>query len=429
MAMSTGTLGFIDSYGNRFVSSPDFRVNGQRIESRILELSKFGKDDQGRGYRVAYTKGDIEGRAWFMGLMKNAGLDVTIDAAGNIIGKRKGKNTSLKPIAFGSHIDMVPDGGNYDGTLGSISALEVIEVLNENKMITDHPLEVIIFANEEGGTIGSIALAKGLTEDGLKQVSQSGLTMAEGIKVIGGNPDHVRDPIRKKGDIHAFIELHIEQGGILEKENIQIGVVEGIVGIEHWAVTVEGFANHAGTTPMSLRQDALLSASKFIIAVNETITSVIGSQVGTIGKIAAMPGAYNVIPGKVTMGLEIRDLSSEKIEMLFVEIEKRAATIATNSKTKISFVQQANASKPALTDKSLQQKIATSAKALGLTTKFMQSGAGHDSQEMAWIAPVAMIFVPSVGGISHSPKEFTKAVDMTNGANVLLQTILSIDKG
>ena len=252
--------------------------------------------------------------------------------------------------------------------------------------------------------------------------------MAEGIKAIGGNPGSIQNCIRKKGSLHAFVELHIEQGGILESENLQIGVVEGIVGIVHWEVTVEGFANHAGTTPMNLRQDALLTSSKLIIAINEVINSLPGNQVGTIGKIAVLPGAYNVIPGKVTLGLEIRDLSSDKIEMLFGEIEKRAATIATDSKTKISFMRQANASKPALTDKSLQQKIDASAKALGLKTKFMQSGAGHDSQEMAMIAPVAMIFVPSVGGISHSPKEFTKTVDMTNGANVLLQTILSVDK-
>ena len=218
-------------------------VNGKRIESRIFELAKFGVDEKGRGYRVAYTKGDIEGRAWFMELMKKAGLDPTIDAAGNIIGKRKGKNASLKPIAFGSHIDMVPDGGNYDGTLGSISALEVIEILNENNVVTEHPLEVIVFANEEGGTIGSMAMVGHLTTEGLKQKSQSGLTQAEGIKVLGGNPDNIQSAKRNKGDIHAWLELHIEQGGILEREKIQIGVVEGIVGIVHWEVTVEGFAN------------------------------------------------------------------------------------------------------------------------------------------------------------------------------------------
>ena len=422
------TLTIFTTFAQSKLTATEIYVNEQRIESRIMELSKFGKDVNGRGYRVAFTKGDIEARAWYISLMKKAGLEVKIDYAGNIIGKRKGKNPSLKPIAFGSHIDMVPDGGNYDGCVGSIGALEMIEVLNENNITTEHPLEVIIFCNEEGGTIGSMAMAGHLTAEGLQQKSQSGLTMAEGIKAIGGNPDSISYSIRKKGDIKAFLELHIEQGGILEKENLQIGVVEGIVGIVHWEVTVDGFANHAGTTPMNMRQDALLAASKFIIAVNEVINSVKGNQVGTIGKIAAMPGAYNVIPGKVLLGLEIRDLSSAKIELLFRAIEKRAVAIALSSKTKISFVRQANASKPALTDKMLQQKINSSAKALGFTTKLMQSGAGHDAQEIALIAPVAMIFVPSVGGISHSPKEFTKAVDMANGANVLLQTILKLDK-
>jgi N-carbamoyl-L-amino-acid hydrolase len=304
----------------------------------------------------------------------------------------------------------------------------MIEVLNENNIETEHPLELIIFSNEEGGTIGSIAMAGHMTAEGLKQVSQSGLTMSEGMKAIGGNPDSVQYSIRKKGDLKAFFELHIEQGGILDKENLQIGIVEGIVGIVHWEVTVEGFANHAGTTPMNMRQDALLASSKLIVAVNEVINSVKGNQVGTVGKISVSPGAYNVIPGKVIFGLEIRDLSSNKIEMLFREIEKRAVTIATDSKTKIRFTRQANDSKPALTDKALQQTIFASVKELGLTSKFMQSGAGHDAQEISLIAPVAMIFVPSVGGISHSPKEFTKAVDMANGANVLLQTILVVDK-
>ncbi len=403
-------------------------VNGKRIESRIFELAKFGKDASGRGYRVAYTKGDIEGRAWFMDLMKKAGLDPTIDAAGNIIGKRKGKNPSLKPIGFGSHIDMVPDGGDYDGTLGSLSALEIIEILNENNVITEHPLEVIIFANEEGGTIGSKAMISGLNNEGLQQISQSGQSRAIGIKAIGGNPDNIQSCIRGKGDFHAWVELHIEQGGILEKENIQIGVVEGIVGIVRWDVSIEGFANHSGSTPMDMRQDALLAAAKFITAVNEVINSVKGGQVGTVGKIAVQPGAYNVIPGKVVLGLEIRDLSSEKIEMLFGEMEKRAAMIAKDFKTSFSFVRQPNESKPALTHKALQQIINSSAKTLGFSTRFMQSGAGHDSQNMATISPAAMIFIPSVGGISHSPKEFSTATDMANGANVLLQTILAIDK-
>jgi N-carbamoyl-L-amino-acid hydrolase len=419
---------FVFSFSLTAFSQSKLTVNAQRMESRIADLSKFGKDSTGKGYRVAYTKGDQEGRAWFITLMKNAGLEVSIDYAGNIIGKRKGKNAALHPIAFGSHIDMVPDGGNYDGCVGSIGALEIMEVLNENNVSTDHPLKLIIFSNEEGGTIGSMAMAGHVTAEGLQQVSQSGLTMAAGIKAIGGNPDSIQLSSLKKGDLKAFLELHIEQGGILDKEQLQIGVVEGIVGIIHWEVTVTGFANHAGTTPMDMRHDALLASARLIVAVNDVVNSYKGRQVGTIGKIAAMPGAYNVIPGKVTMGLEIRDLSYDKIWMLFHDIEKRAADIAAASGTTIAFQHQANESKPALTDKNVQAKITASTKALGFTTKLMQSGAGHDSQEIALIAPVGMIFIPSIGGISHSPKEFSKTSDIANGANVLLQTILKLDK-
>jgi beta-ureidopropionase / N-carbamoyl-L-amino-acid hydrolase len=408
-------------------SQTNIKVNERRIEERIAELAKFGKDSIGRGYRVAYTKADQEGRAWFMGLMKKAGLEVSIDAAGNIIGKRKGKDSSKKPIAFGSHIDMVPDGGNYDGCVGSISALEIIETLNENKIVTAHPLEVIIFSNEEGGTIGSSMIVGPYSATALKAVSQSGLTVEAGVKAIGGNTENLSQAIRHKSDLAAFLELHIEQGGILEKENVQIGVVEGIVGIEDWEVTIEGVANHAGTTPMNMRHDALLTASKLIIAINDVITSHEGKQVGTVGKIAASPGAYNVIPGRVLLGVEIRDLSAEKIKQLFNEVEKKAAVITESTGTRISFKQQFLPIHPALTEKSIQDKIVKAAKALGLSSKYMQSGAGHDSQDMAKIAPAGMIFVPSVGGISHSPKEFTKATDMANGANVLLQTILAID--
>ncbi|WP_416864968.1 MAG: Zn-dependent hydrolase [Imperialibacter sp.] len=427
--LGIAVLGAIQWNFKRVLRGGMLNVNAQRIEDRITGMAQFGRNDKGHGYRMAFTQGDVEGHAWFVDLMKKAGLETTIDQAGNIIGKRKGKKPSLKPIAFGSHIDMVPDGGNYDGTLGSIAALEVIEVLNENKVVTDHPLEVIIFADEEGSMIGSKALSGKITPEILNQTSHSGLTISEGVKVLGGDPDTIQNARRKRGDIHAFLELHIEQGGILEKEGLQIGVVEGIVGIEHWEVTVDGFANHAGTTPMSLRQDAMLSASKLIIAVNEVIRGTEGSQVGTIGKINAYPGAYNVIPGKVTLGLEMRDLSPEKIERLFAEIEKQAIAIAEETKTKISFVRQPSVAKAALTDKGLQQIIHTSAQKLGLSTKFMPSGAGHDSQNMAMITPVAMIFVPSIGGISHSFKESTKTEDMANGANVLLQAILAADKG
>lgn len=422
------TILAVTTFSQSVNKTKEIRVNQQRIESRIFELAKFGKDSSGKGYRVAYTKGDIEGRNWYIDLMKKAGLEVTIDYAGNIIGKRKGKNPSLKPIAFGSHIDMVPDGGNYDGCVGSIGALEMIEVLNENNIITNHPLEIMIFSNEEGVTVGSSMLVKEYGSENLKKKSQSGLTFTEGIKTIGGNPDSLKQVIRKKGDMAAFLELHIEQGGILDEDNLQIGVVEGIVGYEKWDVTIEGFANHAGTTPMNKRHDALLAAAKLIITVNDVINSYEGRQVGTVGKIAVQPGAYNVIPGKVVLGMEIRDLSFSKIELLFHDIEKKADSIASRTGTKITFTQAAKPLQPALADKSIQNIIENAAKKLGFTYKYLQSGAVQDAQYMALLCPMGMIFVPSVGGISHSPKEFTKSIDMANGANVLLQTILTKDK-
>lgn len=406
----------------------NLKINQQRIQTRLLELSKFGELPNGGIGRVAYSKADQEGRAYFVELMKKANLDVMVDYAGNIIGRRKGKNPALKPIAFGSHIDSVPNGGNYDGPVGSISGLELIETLNENNIVTEHPLELIIFANEEGGTVGSGALIGKITPVALKSVTQSGLTIADGIRAIGGNPDSLTKVVRKKGDLAAFIELHIEQGGILMKENLQIGVVEGIVGIEHWDATIEGAANHAGTTPMNARRDALLAAAKLIVALNEVITSHEGRQVGTIGKIAAEPGAYNVIPGKVVLGVEIRDLSHDKIWKLFHEFEAKAQEIARASETTITFAQSSIGVTPALTAKPIQDEIISAAKTLGFSYRYMQSGAGHDSQEMAQIAPVGMVFIPSVGGISHSPKEFSKGVDIGNGANVLLQTLLALDR-
>jgi beta-ureidopropionase / N-carbamoyl-L-amino-acid hydrolase len=409
-------------------SDPMIRVNQQRLEKHIHELAKYGQDPAGGTSRVAYSKADIEGRAYVMQLMQAAGLEVTIDQSGNIIGRRKGKDNSKKPIAFGSHIDTVPNGGNYDGCVGSLSAIEVVETLNEHKLETAHPLEIIIFSNEEGGLVGSRALAGNLGPEALKEVSSSGLTIEQGIKVVGGEPGKLKDVARELGDLSAYIELHVEQGGILEKEHLQIGIVEGIVAIEWWEVQVDGFANHAGTTPMNMRKDALLAASELIIAINHIVLGYEGNQVGTVGKIKVEPGAPNVIPGNVSLSLEIRDLSSDKIWKIFQDIEQKAEEIANTSGTTISFRHIDAAATPAMTDKLLKENIKRAAEQLGLSYKLMPSGAGHDAQEIAQIAPIGMIFVPSVGGISHSPQEFTRTSDMANGANVLLHTILELDK-
>jgi N-carbamoyl-L-amino-acid hydrolase len=411
----------------RIPLQPALRVNGRRIMDHILALAEFGKNPQGGASRVAYSEADKQGREYVLSLMRAARLDVTIDAAGNLIGRRTGSVTGLAPLLIGSHVDTVPEGGNYDGVVGSLGAIEVAQTLAENNVTTRHPLEVVIFQNEEGGLIGSRAMDGELTEKELDLVSRSGKTIRDGIKFIGGDPAKLAGVRRRKGEIAAYLELHIEQGGILDTEKINIGVVEGIVGINWWDVTIEGFANHAGTTAMNNRQDALLAAAKFIEAVNRVVTSVPGRQVGTVGRINALPGAPNVIPGKVVLSLELRDLDAAKINMLFERIQDEAKKIAVDSKTSFDF-KEINVNIPAPTDPGIRSLIFDAARDLGLTTKQMPSGAGHDAQDMARLGPVGMIFIPSVGGISHSPRELSHPDDITNGANVLLHTLLKLDR-
>jgi N-carbamoyl-L-amino-acid hydrolase len=318
-------------------------------------------------------------------------------------------------------------GGNYDGDVGSLSAIEVAQILRERQIALRHPLEVILFQNEEGGTIGSQALGEGLTNAQLGLVSQSGKTVREGTRLLGGNPDRIAAARRSPGSIAGYFELHIEQGGRLEREKIDIGVVEGIVGILHSEVTVEGFANHAGATPMDQRHDAMLSAARFIEKVNQVVTSVPGAQVGTVGWLKAEPGAYNVIPGKVVLGLEVRDLSEEKFVGLFHRIQSEAEALGKLNQTRFSFSEPVIVH-PSLTDAGMRKLIDETAHSLGFSTKAMPSGAGHDAQEIARIGPVGMIFIPSIGGISHAPKEFSRPQDIENGANVLLQTVVAFDR-
>jgi beta-ureidopropionase / N-carbamoyl-L-amino-acid hydrolase len=272
-------------------------------------------------------------------------------------------------------------------------------------------------------------MAGHLEPDALNIKSHSGKTIRDGIRAIGGDPDRLAEARRKPGELKAYVELHIEQGAILDESDIDIGVVEGIVGIRWWDVTIDGVPNHAGTTPMNRRRDALLSAAELALAVNRVANSRPGRQVATVGRIRAEPGAPNVIPGRVVMSLEIRDLEASTIRDVYDAIRVEAMKIAEARQTPISFAELEVASEPAPTDERMRRIIAKAASSLGLTHKFMPSGAGHDAQDMTHIAPTGMIFVPSVGGVSHSPKEFTASQDMANGANVLLQTVLAVDRG
>ena len=412
-----------------FAQQDDMVASPERMEQRIQALSRFGANPEGGVSRVAFSEADLEGRRYIKVLMQDAGLEVRVDTAGNIIGRRAGSEDALPPIIFGSHIDSVPGGGNYDGDVGVIGAIEVIELLNEHGIQTRHPIEVVSFTDEEGGLTGSRAMTGKLTDAALEVVSHSGMTVREGIEHVGGDPDRLDLAARSPGDLTAFVELHIEQGAMLDADNIDIGVVEGIVGIRWWDITIEGMANHAGTTPMKRRRDAMVSAAELTLAINRIANDLAGRQVATVGRIQAFPGAPNVIPGKVTMSLEIRDLDADKMQHVFDLITVEADRIGNARSTPIHFSELDVASLPAPTDERMRSIIASAADVLGLSYRLMPSGAGHDAQDMAIIAPTGMIFVPSVDGISHSPDEFTTAEDMANGASVLLQTVLAIDDG
>lgn len=261
----------------------DIRADANRMEQRITALSKFGSNVEGGVSRVAFSEADLAGRAYITKLMREAGLTVRVDTAGNIIGRREGSDESLPTIMFGSHIDSVPGGGNYDGDVGVIGAIEVAQLLKDNGMTTRHPLEIVSFTDEEGGLVGSRAMIGDLTDSTLEIMSHSGLTIGEGIHAVGGDPNRLDLALREPGSIAAFIELHIEQGGILNEEKIDIGVVEGIIGIRWWDVTIEGFANHAGTTPMNKRSDAMVTAAELTLAINSIATELPGRQVATVG--------------------------------------------------------------------------------------------------------------------------------------------------
>ncbi len=404
------------------------KINSDRLHQSLMTLATYGKNEKGGSDRIAYSKYDVEARKFVIELMVEAGLEVSVDFAGNIIGRKAGKIPSLKPISFGSHIDEVPNGGDYDGPVGSLGAIEVINTLSENGCLTNHPLEVIIFTNEEGGVVGSRALVGALSQQALQVVSNAGVTQAEGIRLLGGNPDRIAEIKRNQGDVAAFLELHIEQGGNLYHEKLDIGVVEGIVAIEWWEFTFKGKANHAGTTPMNMRKDPMLPAAKLVLAVNEIVTGYEGRQVATVGKIQAFPGAGNVIPGEVKVNVEVRDLSSEKIWTIYADIESRAKKLAEEAGVSLDIKHIEVASTPALADPQIREIIKNQAEKLGFSTKNLPSGAGHDAQEMARIAPMGMIFIPSKDGISHAPEEYSSKEDIANGANVLIQTILELDR-
>ena len=407
-------------------SSPP-TVRGERLLADLAMLARIGGTPAGGVSRPAYSDDDVAARRVVRDLMTSAGLDVRVDAAGNSFGRRSGRDPGSAPLVIGSHTDTVPDGGRFDGALGVLAAIEVARTLHDSGIVLRHPLDVVDFQNEEGGLVGSKIVSGRLDADSLDLVAVSGFSLREGISRLGGDPGRLADARLEGGSVAGYLELHIEQGRILERSGTAIGIVEGLVGIQYWEVVFDGVASHAGTTPMADRHDALLGAARFVDAVNDVVTSRAGRQVGTVGRLAVFPGGANVIPGRVILTLELRDLDPAVIASLFERVEERALRIASASGTRVTLT-PTHRNAPSPTHPTARRAVGGAAAALGLSSLDMVSGAGHDAQNMATLCPAGMIFVPSVSGISHSPHERTEDRDVVNGAAVLLGALLRLDE-
>jgi beta-ureidopropionase / N-carbamoyl-L-amino-acid hydrolase len=409
-------------------------IDAARLRNRLERLSYHGRAP-GATFadgvtRVAYSTADLTARAWIIDEIKGADIVPRIDAAGNIFA-RYGGQPNQPAILFGSHIDSVPNGGNFDGDLGTFSALEAIQAVQAAKIQTRHPLELVVWAHEEStafgvGTAASRIVAGDLQAGDMDRV-WNGMKRGDAIRRIAGNPDQIETAIRGKGTWHSYVELHIEQGGTLDKAKIPVGVVEGIVGIHRYDAVIEGVTNHAGTTPMGERHDAMVAAAQLTLAVREIASRRQGRQVGTVGRIEIEPNSPNVIPGRAMLSVEFRDLSEQTLRELGDAVKARAATIAKETGTTITLT-LASTNIPAMASAGVQQAITRAAEVAGLKTMRLPSGAGHDAQQIARICPMGMIFVPSVGGVSHSPKELTTWEDCARGADVLLKTVLELDQ-
>ncbi|OUC16436.1 MAG: Zn-dependent hydrolase [Alkalinema sp. CACIAM 70d] len=409
-------------------------INADRLIERLDELATIGQLETGGVCRIAFSETDVQARQWVWQRMVDAGMTVRVDAAGNLIGRYAGTQEELPALATGSHIDTVPVAGKFDGCLGVLAGLEVVQTLHDNQLRLRHPIEVIVFTDEERSVIGSKAMAGELLDDPTLYVRLDGTSIESCLEKIGGSWAEIAtakrfqltDAGEKRSDIAAFVELHVEQGGVLEAAEVEIGVVTGVVGQYRFAVTILGQANHAGTTPMDARQDALLAAAQLVVAVNQIATTTPGDQVATVGYLTVSPNATNTIAGQVDLRIDLRDLSQVHLDGLVAQIRSACEQIAQSTGTEIT-IQPTLQIRPTLAAPQIMAVIENVAHQLQLPTLELPSRAGHDAQEMGRITDMGMIFVPSRSGISHSADEYTADQQCVQGTMVLLKTLIQLD--
>lgn len=403
------------------------RVNGDRLNRSIFQLAEIGKLPNGGISRVAFTIEDQLARQLIQSWMQEAGMTIRIDAAGNIIGRYAGHNENAPALATGSHIDTVPVAGRYDGCLGVLAGIEIVRVLNEQRLRLNHPIEVIVFTDEESSVLGAKAMAGEVRQDPDYYRRKDGTSIESCLEAIGGDWSAIATARRSRSEIAAFVELHVEQGAVLEQARQQIGIVTGVVGQYRFAVQVSGRSNHAGTTPMTMRKDALVAAAQGVLAVNRIALETPGEQVGTVGYLKVSPNATNTVPAQVDFRIDLRDLSQSHLEFLAAQIQRELDAIAAVTQTEITMRETFHVL-PTLATPAIMSTLERVCRHQGLSYGRLPSRAGHDAQEIGRITDMGMIFVPSRAGISHSEEEYTSSEECEQGTNVLLQTLVELDQ-
>lgn len=405
----------------------DIKVNFDRLKKDIESLSQIGRDPQGGITRPSFSKADLEARDWLKGRIESSGLALGEDGAGNIFGRKEGKG---KTIMAGSHIDTVINGGMFDGSIGVLSALECLRRIKEENIPHSKPLEVASFTDEEGNLsgdfLGSRAFTGLLDQEMLeKGLTQFGVLLAEILEGTNFTIQSIMEAHEQRPDIEAFIEIHIEQGPVLETENKTIGIVDGIAGKHYRWCSFAGKASHSGTTPLELRQDAFLGLADFALKSTQYVaTEHYGSMV-TIGRVSVRPGAFSIVPGQVDFSFEFRSQSKKTLEELKKHLFSLAEDVASTRGLEFGS-KLVDETEPVSIPARIQDIMKDECENLGYSSMTLPSGAGHDVQILASVAEPGMIFIPCVDGISHSPQEMIQWEDLEKGANLLLQVLIRL---
>lgn len=402
------------------------RIDGARLLRRIADLAQVGAIEGGGVCRLALTDADRQGRDLVVRWMRELGLAVTVDGIGNVVGLRAGRKAG-PPVMTGSHIDTVRTGGRYDGNLGVLAGLEVVAALNDAGVVTERPIAVAFFTNEEGARfapdmMGSLVFQGDLAlEDALATVGIDGTSVGENLARIG----YAGTAPVGNNQVHAFVELHVEQGPVLEHEGYTIGAVTGVQGI-HWIeFTVRGVSNHAGTTPMALRHDAGIVAARIACFARDLTVELGAGQLATVGQVNLFPNLINVIPNRATFTLDLRNTDGAALQEAIARCMTYAAQVAADEGVELSHRVLADFA-PVAFDEAIVGRVEDIARSRGHRVRRLPSGAGHDAQMLARMCPTGMVFVPSVGGLSHNVAEFTQDQDIEAGAGVLLELMLEL---